>query len=86
MGLPTLFRRQAENFFSWTGPLSTENFLPVPARVVQQIKEVLERLAKRPGFDDIVRLVDERYATYAARVRSNAQLRREYEEMAKKFC
>jgi hypothetical protein len=81
MGLEKLFRRDLENFFKWTGRVSPENYLPVPQGAVARMKAVLTRFAGRPGYAEVVALVEARYAAYAAAVRADTGLRRAYEDM-----
>jgi hypothetical protein len=79
------FHRDYDSFFKWTQPLTAQNLAPWPAAMLEKTKAKLASLTTKPGFTQLQQQIEARYATYAARVRTDPALRQRHAEMLARF-
>ncbi len=68
--------RQYDNYFDWTARLTRDNHSPVPEPLLSKMKRELERFQLRPGYAEMMRGVEERFARHALETRNDAEKQR----------
>jgi hypothetical protein len=79
------FKRSFEEFFTWTFPGRSENHLPLPESLLAAVKHELGRFEAMPGYGPLKAALDGSYATFAAQIREDAELRRIYNEFVERY-
>ena len=69
LDIPTgQFRRNYENYFSWTSKITPDNLSPVPAVIVEGIKQGLASFDQDPTFHAIIEEVGTKYSLYRNKI------------------
>jgi len=79
------FRRDFEEFFTWTFPGTPENLSPLPERLATAVMRELAQIEARPGYEPLKADLDAIYARYVAQVRADSDLRRIYSELMERY-